>query len=115
MRKMKKSSLIWSVLIFTVFVLAFNFSYRYLFSADNAYQQMARFMEVYRIVRSYYVENVDSEKLMTGAIDGMLEQLDPHSIYIAPKKLKEITEQFQGSYQGIGIEFIIGYYFMTKK
>ena len=107
MRKMKKSSLIWSVLIFTVFVLAFNFSYRYLFSADNAYQQMARFMEVYRIVRSYYVENVDSEKLMTGAIDGMLEQLDPHSIYIAPKKLKEITEQFQGSYQGIGIEFII--------
>lgn len=107
MRNLKKSKLFWSLLILIVFTMAFTISYRHLFSADNAFQQMARFMEVYKIVRSYYVESVDTEKLMTGAIEGMLEKLDPHSVYIAPKKLKEITEQFQGSYQGIGIEFII--------
>ncbi|MBL7094043.1 S41 family peptidase [candidate division KSB1 bacterium] len=107
MRKIKKSTAIWSLIIIVFFVLAFNFSYSILFSADNAFQQMARFMEVYKIVRSYYVESVDTEKLMTGAIQGMLEELDPHSVYIEPKKLKEITEQFQGAYQGIGIEFII--------
>ncbi len=107
MHNIKKPIFLWSAAGIIFFVLVFNFSYPFLFSADNAYQQMARFMEVYKIVRSYYVEEVDTEKLMTGAIQGMLEQLDPHSVYIEPDKLKELTEQFEGIYQGIGIEFIV--------
>ena len=107
MRNLKKSTLFIIFVVLTSITLVVTISQGYLFSADNTYKQIARFMDVLKIVRSYYVEEVDTEKLITGAIQGMLEQLDPHSVYIEPKKLKEITEQFQGSYQGIGIEFII--------
>jgi len=107
MRMLKKSWLLWTALIIVTIFVVVNLSQRFLFSADNSYDQIKRFMNVFNIVRTYYVEEVDTEKLITGAIQGMLEELDPHSVYIEPKKLKEITEQFQGSYEGIGIEFII--------
>lgn len=80
---------------------------RYLVAGDNIYEQIKRFMEVFQLVRQYYVEDIDSEEVVTGAIKGMLEQLDPHSVYIESKKLKKIDEQFDGHYHGIGIEFVI--------
>lgn len=103
----KKKLLIGITLTLVSLLLIVNLSQRYLFSSDNMYDQIKRFWDVYRIVSSSYVEEVDGEKLVTGAIQGMLEELDPHSVYIEPKKLKEINEQFEGSYEGIGIEFII--------
>lgn len=102
----KKLLLIAAITLFSLAAL-FSYSRQFLFSADNTFEQIRRFAEVFNVVRSYYVEEIDSPKLITGAIQGMLEELDPHSVYIEPKKLKEITEQFQGSYEGIGIEFII--------
>jgi len=103
----KKKLLLWATSTLISLLLLINLSQHFLFSSDNSFEQIKRFMDVFNIVRSYYVEEVDSPKLVTGAIQGMLEQLDPHSIYIEPQKLKEINEQFQGSYEGIGIEFII--------
>ena len=57
----------------------------------------------------YQVSANDSfqEKIVTGAIQGMLSELDPHSVYITRDRLERVTEQFEGSYEGIGIEFII--------
>ncbi len=107
MCNLKKSHLLWSTILLIIVLIGINFSNHQVFSADNAFKQIARFMEVLKIVRSYYVEEVDTEVLVTGAIEGMLEELDPHSVYIEPKKLEEITEQFRGSYEGIGIEFVI--------
>jgi len=103
----KKNLLLWAALTLVSLLLLINLSQHFLFSADNSFEQIKRFMNVFNIVRSYYVEEIDAPELVTGAIQGMLEQLDPHSVYIEPKKLKEINEQFQGSYEGIGIEFII--------
>ena len=74
---------------------------------DNIYEQIKRFMDVFNIVRQYYVEDVDSQEVVTGAIQGMLEKLDPHSVYITAEQLKNIDEQFKGHYYGIGIEFVI--------
>jgi len=42
---------------------------------------------------------------MDGAIRGVLDELDPHSVYITAEELEEIDEQFKGNFQGIGIEF----------
>lgn len=103
----KKNVLLWTALIVMSGLLVINASQQILFSSDNSFEQIKRFMYVFNTVRSSYVEEVESPKLITGAIQGMLEQLDPHSVYIEPEKMKEITEQFQGSYEGIGIEFII--------
>jgi carboxyl-terminal processing protease len=103
----KKNLLLWAGLTLVSLLLLANLSQQLLFSADSSFEQIKRFMNVFNIVRSYYVDEVEAPKLVTGAIQGMLEQLDPHSVYIEPEKLKEINEQFQGSYEGIGIEFII--------
>ncbi len=107
MNTKKKNWLSWIVLSSIGLLVLLNLSHQFLFSADNSFEQIRRFWDVFQMVRSYYVEEVEAPKLVTGAIEGMLEQLDPHSVYIEPDKLKEINEQFQGSYEGIGIEFII--------
>lgn len=107
MRTKKKNLLLWAASTLIVFLLLINLTKSFLFSSDNPFEQIKRFMEIYQFVSSHYVEEVDGFKLVTGAIQGMLEQLDPHSVYIEPDKVKEINEQFQGSYEGIGIEFII--------
>ena len=74
---------------------------------DNTRAQLERFVEVFNYVNRYYVEQPDKDDLITGAIQGMLSELDPHSVYIPKKELEQITEQFEGHYEGIGIEFIV--------
>jgi carboxyl-terminal processing protease len=74
---------------------------------SNLYQEMQRFNEVFHAVSKYYVEEVDNQKLINGAINGMLETLDPHSVYIPKEQLADVTEKFEGHFYGIGIEFNI--------
>jgi carboxyl-terminal processing protease len=76
-------------------------------SEDNIYQQVRKFSEILSNAQKNYVDNVDTEKLVESAINGMLETLDPHSIYIPVKQMQKVTEDFQGSFEGIGIEFDI--------
>lgn len=74
---------------------------------SNLYQEMQRFNEVFHAVSKYYVDEVDNQKLINGAISGMLETLDPHSVYIPKEQLADVTEKFEGHFYGIGIEFNI--------
>jgi carboxyl-terminal processing protease len=62
-------------------------------------------LSVLHYVNEDYFETVELDKLMDGAIRGVLNELDPHSVYIPAEELKEIEEQFKGEFQGIGIEF----------
>ncbi len=78
-----------------------------LYPQDNIRAELDRFVEVFAYVKRFYVEPVDSDKLITGAIEGLLGKLDPHSVYIPKKSLERATEQFEGSFEGIGIEFIV--------
>jgi carboxyl-terminal processing protease len=57
-----------------------------------------------------YVEDVDTATLAEGAINGMLAHLDPHSIYIDSERMRAVNEDFDASFEGIGIsyEFIEG-------
>lgn len=74
---------------------------------NDLYMKLAVMNDIIAIVNENYVEDVNWDKAMSGAYRGFLEELDPHSIYIEPKKLKDINEEFQGNFQGIGIEFDI--------
>jgi carboxyl-terminal processing protease len=51
-----------------------------------------------------YVEEVPQEKLVYGAIDGMLKQLDAHSEFLTPERLRRIKSETQGELSGIGLE-----------
>tara|TARA_B100001250_G_scaffold1100_1_gene996 strand:- start:384 stop:1913 length:1530 start_codon:yes stop_codon:yes gene_type:complete len=61
--------------------------------------------QVIRSAQYYYFQDFDMDKAMEGAIRGFLEELDPHSQYIDAKEFKTINEQFEGNFQGIGIEY----------
>jgi len=56
-------------------------------------------------IEALYVDEVDSDKLVEDAIRGMLEKLDPHSLYSDPKETKELNEPLNGSFEGIGVQF----------
>jgi len=76
-------------------------------SDDKVNEQVRKFSEVLNITARYYVDNVDTQKLTEAAINGLLDALDPHSVYISQEQLKRVNEEFQGSFEGIGVEFDI--------
>ena len=55
-------------------------------------------------IKSDYVEPIEDKKLITGAINGMLSSLDPHSAYLNVEDFKELQVGTQGEFGGLGIE-----------
>jgi len=76
-----------------------------LISNDGLYDQIRKYQEVLSNAVKNYVEPVDTQKLTESAIRGMLNELDPHSVYITAEEMKAVDEDFQGSFEGIGIQF----------
>lgn len=74
-------------------------------SSDNIYVQLEKFKDILSLTQKYYVDDVDTQKLVEAAVNGLLGTLDPHSVYIPSSHLPRVTEEFQGSFEGIGIEF----------
>ncbi len=58
-----------------------------------------------RIIESFYVDSVASDKLVEEAIVSMLHTLDPHSTYSDPEETKELTTPLDGNFSGIGVQF----------
>jgi carboxyl-terminal processing protease len=73
-------------------------------SNQETYRYLNLFGDVFDRVRSDYVEEPDSEKLIDTAINGMLTGLDPHSSYMNPKRFKDMQVQTRGEFGGLGIE-----------
>ncbi len=63
--------------------------------------------ELIRYIEAKYVDEVDRDILIEKAITELLNQLDPHSNYIPAKQLREVNEQLEGNFEGIGIEFMM--------
>ncbi len=63
--------------------------------------------EILRYIEAKYVDSTDRELLVEQAINNILGELDPHSNYISLKQLRAVTEQLEGNFEGIGIEFLI--------
>jgi carboxyl-terminal processing protease len=71
------------------------------------YKNLKTFNEVLEIVQKNYVEEIESKKLIEGAINGMMKSLDPHSTYMTADMYKELEVETRGSFGGIGIEITI--------
>jgi carboxyl-terminal processing protease len=74
---------------------------------ESAYGKLKVLADVFAIVERNYVEPVKANNLINGAINGMLETLDPHSNYMAPEVYKEMQTETRGSFGGIGFEITI--------
>jgi carboxyl-terminal processing protease len=100
----KRFSLGTVILLIVVSVIAGSMLNQ-LISGDTIYDQLHKFGDVLNYTEKYYVEDVDTGKLTESAINGLLNQLDPHSVYIPAAEMQRVTEGFQGSFEGIGIEY----------
>lgn len=74
---------------------------------QETYQQLEVFANVLSILQENYVEEIDTPATINGAIKGLLYSLDPHSAYLDPEGFKELQEETQGQFSGIGIEVTI--------
>ena len=59
------------------------------------------------ITRKNYFETIDTNTLYDGAIQGMIDKLDPHSSYMPPSTADDFDEKIRGNFQGIGITFSV--------
>jgi carboxyl-terminal processing protease len=73
----------------------------------NTYKNLKIFSEVLDLVEKNYVEPVENDKLMQGAINGMIKSLDPHSSFMTADMYKELEVETRGSFGGLGIEITI--------
>jgi carboxyl-terminal processing protease len=72
--------------------------------SESTYKQLELFARVLSYVENNYVEEVEQQQLVYGAIKGMLETLDPHTVFMPPDVFKEMKIDTSGEFGGLGIE-----------
>ena len=73
---------------------------------DATYKQLELFARVLSYVQNNYVEKVDERQLVYGAIRGMLETLDPHTVFMPPEMFKEMKIDTSGEFGGLGLDVV---------
>ena len=76
-------------------------------AAQNAQENSQKFARLLRLVESYYVDSTNIGDLTEKAITSLLQDLDPHSVYISKEEVERMNEPLQGNFEGIGISFNI--------
>ena len=105
MGKLKKSGLV-GVGVAAGLLLGLNFSAIAQREARSPLPlpEIQALAEVFGNIKQGYVEPVEDKKLLTGAVKGMLTELDPHSSYLDPEENKEFETGIRGEFGGLGIE-----------
>jgi carboxyl-terminal processing protease len=100
---------VWSWSIVVVLVSIFTgvvMANRHPFQSER-YEDLKIFTEVLSYVETNYVEEVEPEQVIHGAIRGMLRSLDPHSSFMPPEMFGEMQVETEGRFGGLGIEITI--------
>jgi carboxyl-terminal processing protease len=106
----KKTRVIAGFAVLVAFLSIFIISSQRHSSAEGKgsdYESIELFTDVMAIIKKSYVEEVDTKKLVYGAINGMLSSLDPHSSFMPPDTYKEMKIDTKGAFGGLGIEISI--------
>jgi len=106
MKKFAPKKRFFLVLLLTGLFL-YQFGGQILLSTTTTFDQIRRFIMAFNVIREFYVDDVNPRILVNSGIRGMLEELDPHSVFIPPEQLKELTEEYSGEYTGVGIEYVV--------
>ena len=71
---------------------------------ESPYAIIAQLSKVLVLIENEYVDAVDRERLLSGAIKGMVAELDPHSSYLPPRDFNVLQDDTRGEFAGIGVE-----------
>ena len=89
------------ILIFVIFIIP-ELTISQLYDRD-----LQKIDMTWKIISTFYVDTTNPSKLAEEAINGMLKTLDPHSIYFSKEEVQRMNEPLNGSFEGIGIHFLI--------
>ena len=97
------------------FFILFTFQLNFAFSQESQVKEdkftkadgVKKLDALMTLINYAYVDQVDNEEMVDNAIINILEDLDPHSVYIAEKDLPKMNEPLKGNFEGIGIQFNI--------
>ncbi len=102
----------WTPLFFSIVLIlgmVFGFNMRdSLKSKRNigtAIRRNDRIEEIIGLIKEKYVDSINANELYENAVTGLLNPLDPHTVYIPSDELESVNEDLEGSFSGIGIEF----------
>ena len=73
-------------------------------ASTETYRQLAIFGDIFERVRATYVTKPEEAELVESAINGMLTSLDPHSSYLNADDARDMRQQTDGEFGGLGIE-----------
>ncbi len=98
-RKKLNRIVAWSAVLFFVGTL-FPYAYG---AVDGSLRKLRTLVDVLEFVKENYVEATDTDQLVSGAIKGVVEELDDFSSYLDPKDYKELTNDTKGEFGGLGM------------
>ena len=76
-------------------------------TASNFMKSVMKFKEVMSLIDHSYVEDVDTDEMVETAVSKMLENLDPHTVYVSAKDVELMNTELKKEFEGVGIEFNI--------
>ena len=71
---------------------------------ENGVGPIGRVEEVVRFIESKYVDSLNSDQILEALISDVMDDLDPHSIYLSADQIRSIEDQMNGNYRGVGVE-----------
>ena len=72
---------------------------------SDRYREQKKMSEAYELIKAFYVDDVSGDSLAGAGVQGMAGYLDPHTVYLAPEKAAYSQAEFDGNFDGIGIEY----------
>ena len=97
---MKKILTLTLFLIFLIVFVSIN-----VFASDKIKKENEDLLQsVIKLVQEEYIDETVEDEIVESAINGMLQSLDPHSLYLNQKDFKELTSDTKGEFGGLGIE-----------
>lgn len=102
--RMKKPS-VWMPLALALALVAGMWIGKFIFNDSSKWNSRAKLDTIMDIVRNSYVDDIDVDSLIEKSFPDLLARLDPHSVYIPASDLRNVNEELDGSFSGIGISF----------
>lgn len=114
-RNNRRQPRLWQMMIIAVLFLVIATGFTRESSADSeaVYKGLKTFADVIEMIEKNYVDPVDTEKLVQKAIQGMVSNLDPHSLLLPPEEFEDLQIDTKGKFTGIGISISIRDGFVT--
>ena len=76
-----------------------------LFAQGFSSLQQRKLTNALTAISNLYVDSINDKKLVENALEGVLKELDPHSVYISKEEVERVNEPLEGSFEGVGIQF----------